>query len=127
MTLSLPPFTRAVMWLVGINTGIYLLRLVLSRLMPEAVLYAYRYLELVPTDVVQHGRLWELVTYSFLHEGFWHLFGNMLGLWMFGSAIENAWGTRRFVELYSIGVVGAAITTVAVAYTNLLGHPDTAT
>ena len=30
MTLSLPPFTKAVTWLVGINTGFYLLRLVLG-------------------------------------------------------------------------------------------------
>jgi membrane associated rhomboid family serine protease len=71
--------------------------------------------------------LWELITYSFFHEGLWHLFGNMLGLWMFGSAVENAWGTRRFLELYWIGVVGAAVTTVGIAYTRLLGSPDTAT
>jgi hypothetical protein len=71
--------------------------------------------------------MWQLVTYSFLHEGIWHLFGNMLGLWMFGSAIEGAWGTRRFVELYSIGTVGAAVTTVGVAYTNLLGGPGRGT
>jgi len=30
MTLSLPPFTKAVTWLVGINTGFYLLRLILG-------------------------------------------------------------------------------------------------
>src|SRR5260370_25922833 len=46
---------------------------------------------------------------------------------MFGSAVESAWGTRRFVELYSVGVVGAGVTTVGVAYTHLLGGPDTAT
>jgi membrane associated rhomboid family serine protease len=67
------------------------------------------------------------VTYSFLHVGFWHWFGNMLGLWMFGSAFEGAWGTRRFVELYAVGVIGAAVTTIGVAYTRLLGGPDTAT
>jgi hypothetical protein len=51
----------------------------------------------------------------------------MLGLWMFGSAFESAWGKRRFLELYSVGVIGAAITTIAVAYTHLLGGPDTPT
>jgi len=127
MTLSLPPFTKAVTWLVGINTAVYLLMELLSWVAPNAVRLTYRYLKLIPLAVVQHGALWQVVTYSFLHLGFWHWFGNMLGLWMFGSAIEQAWGTRRFVELYSIGVVGAAVTTIAVAYTRLLGGPDTAT
>jgi membrane associated rhomboid family serine protease len=49
-------------------------------------------------QVVQ-GYLWQLITYSFLHAGLMHWLGNMIGLWMFGSAIESAWGTRRFVEL----------------------------
>jgi membrane associated rhomboid family serine protease len=127
MTLSLPPFTPAVTWLVGINTAIYLLMELLSRVAPDVVRFTYRNLELVPTDVVHHGALWQLVTYSFLHLGFWHWFGNMLGLWMFGSQIETAWGTRRFTELFSVGVIGAAATTVGVAYTRLLGGPDVAT
>jgi hypothetical protein len=46
---------------------------------------------------------------------------------MFGSAIESAWGTRRFIELYAIGTIGAAVTTVAIAYTHLLGGPDKGT
>jgi len=127
MMLSLPPFSRAVTWLIGINTGIFLLMAILERAAPIAVLYLRGYCELVPTDVVRHGMLWQLVTYSFLHEGIWHLVGNMFGLWMFGSAIENAWGSRRFVELYAMGVIGAAVTTVGVAYTRLLGGPNTAT
>ena len=35
-------------------------------------------------------------TYMFLHGGFWHLFFNMFVLWMFGTEIELAWGSRRF-------------------------------
>ena len=46
---------------------------------------------------------------------------------MFGSAIESAWGTRRFLELYFIGVVGAAITTIALSFAHILGDPGTAT
>jgi membrane associated rhomboid family serine protease len=127
MTLSLPPFTRAVTWLIGINTGIFLLMLLLGHIAPIVVLYIKAYCELVPMDVVRHGMVWELITYSVLHEGFWHLFGNMFGLWMFGAAIEQAWGTRRFVELYSIGVIGASVTTVALSYAHVLGRPDVAT
>ena len=124
MTLSLPPFTRAVTWLVGINTGIFLLRFVLE-LAPCRRLHLRKvYLALTPAQVVFHGWVWQLVTYSFVHFEFWHWFGNMLGLWMFGSAIESAWGTRRFVELFSIGVIGAAITTVALSMRACAGRSD---
>ena len=121
MTLSLPPFTRAVTWLIGINTGVYLLCLALSLAGLHVRDFLLDTVALNPIDVVQHGWLWQLVTYGFLHFDFWHWFGNMLGLWMFGSAIEGAWGPRRFVELFSLGVVGAALTTVATSYAHVLG------
>jgi membrane associated rhomboid family serine protease len=128
MTLSLPPFTKAVTWLLGINTGIFLLMEVLGL---AGLSGLYRFIRdtfwLLPEDVIRHGAVWQIVTYSFLHQGFWHWFGNMLGLWMFGSAIEGAWGKRRFLELYFIGVVGAAVTTVALSYAHVLGRPEVAT
>jgi membrane associated rhomboid family serine protease len=85
--------------------------------------FATVYLALIPVQVVAHGWAWQLLTYGFLHFEFWHWFGNMFGLWMFGAAIENAWGTRRLVELFLIGVVGASITTVALSYAHILGDP----
>lgn len=119
MTLSLPPFTKAVTWLIGINTGVFLLTALFSARLDPYI----KFLELIPSDVVRHGYVWQLVTYSFLHAGLSHWFWNMLGLWMFGSAFEGAWGTRRFLELYFFGVVGAALTTVALSYPNILGDP----
>jgi membrane associated rhomboid family serine protease len=122
MTLSLPPFTRGVVWLLGINTGIFLLMELFGLALPNVVRFVFDHFALVP-DAVIHGAVWQVVTYSVLHVGFLHWFGNMLGLWMFGSAFESAWGTRRFIELFSIGVVGAAVTTIAVAYAHILGSP----
>jgi membrane associated rhomboid family serine protease len=127
MTLSLPPFTRALTWLLGINTGIFLLMALLPLLRLGIVNdYIDHYCDLTPVEVV-HGQIWQLVTYSVLHLNILHLLGNMIGLWMFGSAIESAWGTRRFLELYWVGVVGAAVTTVALSYTHLLGDPTKST
>ena len=53
---------------------------------------------------------WQLVTYSFLHDGLGHLFFNMFALWMFGMELENAWGSYRFALFYFICVVGAGVT-----------------
>jgi membrane associated rhomboid family serine protease len=128
MTLSLPPFTKAVTWLLGINTGIFLLRFVLEMFGLPAKGFAIVYLSLIPAQVVAHGWVWQLITYSFVHFELGHWFGNMLGLWMFGSAIEGAWGRRRFLELYFFGVVGAALTTIAFSYGHILGgSPGTPT
>jgi membrane associated rhomboid family serine protease len=127
MTLSLPPFTRAVTWLLGINTAIFLVMELLPLLRLDVVAaYIGYHCALTPVDVV-HGQIWQLVTYSVLHAGVMHLVGNMIGLWMFGAAIESAWGTRRFLELYWLGVVGAALTTVALSYSHLLGDPAKST
>jgi membrane associated rhomboid family serine protease len=123
MTLSLPPFTRGVIWLLGINTGVFLLMELLGLARVPIAEYVFSYGALTPILVVQHGYLWQLLTYSVIHAGFMHWFGNMLGLWMFGSAFESAWGTRRFMELYVIGVVGAALTTIGFSYAHILGNP----
>jgi membrane associated rhomboid family serine protease len=123
MTLSLPPFTKAVSWLIGINTAVFLLVLLLDMLRIPFGAILRDYFSLIPIQVVQHGWIWQLLTYGVIHFEFWHWFGNMLGLWMFGAAIEQQWGSRRFLELFSLGVFGAALTTVALSYSHLLGNP----
>jgi membrane associated rhomboid family serine protease len=135
MSLSLPPFTKAVTWLLAINTAVYLLLELIARAMPDVVTWvlgnpfssAPSHLGLQPAQVVLHGWIWQLVTYSFIHMGFWHWFGNMIGIWMFGSSFEGSWGTRRFLELYGFGVIGAALTTIALSFTHALGSPESVT
>lgn len=147
LTLSLPPFPKAVKWLVITNAGMLLLLTllkvinidpagnvgaVLSSLFPVPVRATVgdvleAALSLLPV-LVLHGWIFQLVTYSFLHAGFWHLAGNMFGLWMFGSQFELEWGRRKFLEFYFFCVVGAALTTIAVSYTGWGGiTPKTST
>lgn len=51
----------------------------------------------------------QLLTYMFLHSGFTHLFFNMFALWMFGSVIERALGSKRFLVYYISCGFGAAL------------------
>ena len=53
-------------------------------------------------------RIWQPLTYMFVHAGFMHLFFNMFALWMFGRIIEQMWGARRFLTYYLVCGVGAA-------------------
>ncbi|MCS6978630.1 MAG: rhomboid family intramembrane serine protease [Flavobacteriales bacterium] len=52
---------------------------------------------------------WQLLTYMFVHGSFSHLFFNMFSMWMFGSVLENLWGSRRFLNYYIICGLGAAL------------------
>lgn len=52
---------------------------------------------------------YQLVTYMFMHGDFSHLFFNMFAVWMFGSAMENFWGSKKFLVYYISTGFGAAI------------------
>lgn len=53
---------------------------------------------------------WQLVSYAFLHGSLAHLFVNLFGLWMFGREVERALGSQRFLTLYFVSLVAAALT-----------------
>lgn len=55
--------------------------------------------------------LWQFVTYMFLHSVYdpWHIIINMLVLWMFGSEVERAMGTRKFLTMYFTAGIFAGI------------------
>src|SRR6185503_15006634 len=80
---------------------------------------------LVPADVVTRFFLWQPVTYLFLHEGFFHILMNMLGLWFFGKDLEDIWGTRRFLQFYFFCGIGAGVVVVLANY--LFGNPESRT
>src|SRR5437764_10586247 len=50
-----------------------------------------------------------IFTSMFLHGGFLHLGGNMLFLWIFGNNVEDVLGGARYLLLYLVGGVAAAM------------------
>jgi membrane associated rhomboid family serine protease len=59
------------------------------------------------------ARPWTAFTYMFLHGSFTHILFNMLGLWIFGPALELRLGGKRFLTLYFIGGLTGALLSVA--------------
>jgi membrane associated rhomboid family serine protease len=53
--------------------------------------------------------IWQPITYMFMHGSFGHLFFNMFALWMFGAALENTWGEKRFLIYYLVCGIGAGL------------------
>ena len=71
-------------------------------------------------------RLYQIVTYMFMHGNFEHLFFNMFALWMFGANMENIWGSKRFLLFYLVCGLGAGLCQEGVQYiqyaTQLAGY-----
>ena len=61
-------------------------------------------------------RPYQYVTYMFMHGGMAHIFFNMYALWLFGTAIENSWGGKRFLFYYLFTGIGAAVLHTLVNY-----------
>jgi membrane associated rhomboid family serine protease len=58
--------------------------------------------------------IWQLVTYGFLHGSLLHLAFNMFALYMFGGALEQVFGPRRYLAYFLVSVVAAGITQLVV-------------
>ena len=100
------PVTRTIKVLVFVNVGVFILQM-LARLLDTNVIDIY--FGLVPALITHEFMVWQLVTYMFLHGGVFHIFFNMLTLYMFGNDLERYWGTRRFLNYYFITGIGAGV------------------
>ena len=61
-------------------------------------------------------KLYQLVTYMFMHGDFQHIFFNMFAVWMFGRTLEQVMGPKRFLTYYMICGIGAGLVQELVQY-----------
>ena len=100
--------TPAVRAILVACAGVFLVSLVLQ----EQVL---TWLGLIPVAVVHDYRIWQPLTYIFVHAGIFHLVFNLLAIWMFGVELERLWGTREFTKFFIMCGVVAGLATLALA------------
>ncbi len=74
-----------------------------------------KYLYLWPVGDNSNFYLWQLISYQFIHGGFMHLFFNLFALWMFGSELEEMWGSKKFLSYYLLCGIGAGLIQLYVA------------
>jgi membrane associated rhomboid family serine protease len=73
----------------------------------------FQALEFSPSAALSHP--WTFVSYMFVHGGLLHLFGNMLALYVFGTAVESRMGSRNFLLYYLFCGIGAAVFSLLLA------------
>ncbi len=106
------PVTRTVKLLIIINVAVFALQTILRALGGYSLV---GYFGLIPAAVTYDLRVWQFVTYMFLHGGIFHIFFNMLTLFMFGNDLERYWGTPRFLNYYFLTGIGAGVCSWLVA------------
>ncbi len=108
------PLSPAIKALIVVNVAVFLLMWFMPTGLKNAVL---EFLGLLPVSIFQNFRLWQPVTYMFLHDttAIGHILFNMLALWMFGTELERMWGTNAFLRYYFATGIAAALTTIVVS------------
>jgi rhomboid family protein len=100
--------------LIALNLAAFLYELSLSPREGQSLVFAFG---LVPAHTglffSPHGisftqAFLPMLTSMFLHGGWLHLLGNMLFLWVFGGAVEEALGHLQYLIFYFVSGLGAA-------------------
>jgi len=100
-TYSTSMIPNSVRGLLIANVAVFLLQQLFDRTLTV-------YFGLIPT-MFWHGYVWQIVSYMFLHGGFFHILFNMFVLWMFGRTLETIWGPKKFLKYFFICGIGAGL------------------
>lgn len=99
----------ATIGLVVLNTLAFFYQLSFG---PQALPLLFQNFGFVPSDFFRDpiGEFWTIFTSMFMHGSFGHLLGNMWFIWVFGPAVEGRLGFRRFMLLFLVSGIAAALT-----------------
>jgi membrane associated rhomboid family serine protease len=91
------------------NAAIFVAQLAVARFVPDGSRIEGEYFALSLYGL-EHGRVWELLTFQFMHGGLLHLLFNSLAIYFFGRTVETAIGGAKFLTLYFVsGFIGGLV------------------
>lgn len=95
----------ALLGLIGVNVAVFVTQLFLDAYQPG---FVRQYLALSDTGL-RSAYGWQFITAAFLHDGAWHLLGNMFLLYLLGRDVESILGQRHFLCLYLTGTLAGEL------------------
>jgi membrane associated rhomboid family serine protease len=105
--------TSGVQWLIVANVAVFILEILLLVFSTHGSAYNrfVLFFGLVPSAAIHGLRIWQPLTYLFLHaaDNYLHIITNMFVLWMFGRELEIVWGRSRFLRYYFLTGIGAGV------------------
>ena len=94
--------------LLIINAAVFVVHLLVSN-SPRGSEIEWNYFALSLAGL-EHGYVWQLLTFQFMHAGWMHILFNSLAIYFFGRPVEDALGRRHFLTLYlASGVFGGLV------------------
>jgi membrane associated rhomboid family serine protease len=113
--LSFPDFRGLTRKLVLWNLGAFFALLLIGVASKAAAFTIVTWTALVP-PLVLAGRIWQLVTYCFIHQGILNTAFELLSLWFLGSFLESNHGSRWLGEIFFFSVLGAGLAAMALYF-----------
>ena len=107
---SISPVVR---WLLILNVGFFIVDVILKQRLSDEFAF-------VIGRAILQARIWEFITFQFLHANVLHLLGNCIGLYFFGPIMERWWGSRKFLAFYLLSGVGGVVFFTLLAVGGLL-------
>ncbi len=69
-------------------------------------------------------KFWQYFTHMFMHGNEMHLLSNMISLWIFGTAVEDYLGSKRFLFIYIFSGIGASLIYTLINYFQFTSSMD---
>jgi membrane associated rhomboid family serine protease len=110
---TFPEFSGAARRLVLLNLAAYFILLVAQLAFPSAAGQVSSALVFRPSQFLG-GWLWQPITYSLIHPSLWGTLFELLSIWFLVSFLETGHGSSWVTGLYSISVLGTALTAAAI-------------
>jgi len=90
--------------LIALNVAVFVIQNLVEHLDSFPVYSSFA----LSVDGLKHGRLWQFLTFQFLHlplsqGGMFHLMGNLFLIHLVGHPVEKALGPSGFLKLYLLG------------------------
>jgi membrane associated rhomboid family serine protease len=102
--------TPGLKWIIFSCIAVFILQLMLKSRSSALERTFIEWLGYTPALAFGKLRLWQPLTYMFVHGNFLHILFNMFFLWMIGGFVEGRLGAKRFVWLFILsGVAGAVL------------------
>ncbi|MFI3291030.1 MAG: rhomboid family intramembrane serine protease [Opitutales bacterium] len=96
----------AVFWVLVLNFGVFILNMLTNRLFNSNFIADFLSLSL---EGIKTGFVWELLSYSLVHQGLFHLLMNSLAIFFIGRFVEAKLEKRNFCILYLMGIFFGAL------------------
>lgn len=114
-----PPVTKA---LLIVNVVLFLID-VMSKGEMDRYGVLTRYGAFAVQSAIFEGRIYEFLTFQFLHGHITHIIFNSIGLYFFGPLMERWWGSKKFLVFYLLSGAGGAVFYAVLVLAGVFGDP----